>query len=177
MKRNAAAPKKAVKKKNPMPLIAAGVVLAAALTVLAPRLFPSGGKEGSKGAPAAADGEGVVVDTARLGAAATFFPYRADGVDMEVFAVKTAAGEVRLALNTCQVCNGSPYAYFKQEGDAFICQNCGNRFSAEQVGVVSGGCNPVPITEQDFTLEDGNLTVPAAFLEKNAARFKNWKKF
>ena len=84
---------------------------------------------------------------------------------------------MRLALNTCQVCNGSPYAYFVQEGDEFVCQNCHNRFSSTDVGKVSGGCNPVPITAEDYREENGALIVPYSFLEENAARFTNWKKF
>lgn len=69
-----------------------------------------------------------------------------------------------------------PYAYFEQEGDLFICQNCKNRFSSSDVGIVSGGCNLVPITENVYTEQDGVITIPAAFLEENAVRCTNWKK-
>ena len=42
---------------------------------------------------------------------------------------------------------------------------------------MSGGCNPVPITEETYTEQDGTITVPAAFLEDNAPRFTRWKQF
>ena len=45
------------------------------------------------------------------------------------------------------------------------------------VGNVSGGCNPVPITEEIYTEQDGVITVPLTFLEDHAARFTTWKKF
>lgn len=84
---------------------------------------------------------------------------------------------VRLTLNTCQVCNGSPYAYFVQENDAFVCQTCKNRFASDDIGKQSGGCNPVPITGDLYTEENGVITIPAAVLDANAARFENWKNF
>lgn len=99
------------------------------------------------------------------------------GVTVQVLAVRAPDDTVRMALNTCQVCNGSPYAYFEQEGDSFVCQNCKNRFSALDVGLVSGGCNPAPITEDVYTEQDGVINVPASFLEENAVRFTRWKKF
>lgn len=124
-----------------------------------------------------ADGTAVAVDTAQLSDSAVFFDYDADGVTVELFAVAAPDGSARLALNTCQVCNGSPYAYFVQSGDSFVCQNCMNRFSCSQVGVVSGGCNPVPITSADYEEQDGVLSVPVTFLSDNAYRFANWKQF
>ena len=75
------------------------------------------------------------------------------------------------------MCIRDSYAYFVQEGADFICQNCRNRFSSDQVGLVSGGCNPVPITERDYELQDGSILISAEFLEENAHRFTNWKKF
>ena len=91
--------------------------------------------------------------------------------------MQASEGSIRLALNTCQVCNGSPYAYFEQDGDAFVCQNCGNAFPSTAIGKESGGCNPVPVTAETYTEENGTLTIPSDFLDLNAARFKNWKKF
>jgi len=66
---------------------------------------------------------------------AVFFPLEIDGTKMEVLAVKAPDGTVRTAFNTCQVCHGSGKAYFKQEGDVLICQNCGRRFKTNQVEV------------------------------------------
>lgn len=165
------------KKSNLLPIAAAVVVVVAAAMVIVPKLFPK--EEIQADAPAALsdDSSAVVIDTGALSGEAVFYDYDADGITVELFAVKASDGSVWLALNTCQVCNGSPYAYFVQNGDYFICQNCGNRFASTQVGLVSGGCNPVPITQEDYELRDGLILVSTEFLTLNAARFRNWKNF
>ncbi|MCC8162486.1 MAG: DUF2318 domain-containing protein [Lachnospiraceae bacterium] len=120
---------------------------------------------------------GIEIHVEDISTSASYYDTMVDGTDVEIFAVLASDGTVRLAMNTCQVCNGSPYAYFEQDGDDFVCQNCRNRFSTDEVGLTSGGCNPVPITEEDYTEEDGIITVSEAFLEENAYRFSNWKQF
>ena len=121
-------------------------------------------------------GSDIVINTNDIGTTASYYDYDSDGTTVEVLAVQASDGSVRLALNTCQVCNGSPYAYFEQDGDAFVCQNCGNAFPSTAIGKESGGCNPVPVTAETYTEENGTLTIPSDFLYLNAARFKNWKK-
>ncbi len=125
----------------------------------------------------AAKNSGIEINTDAVAATASYYDVDIDGTTVEVFAVLASDGSVRLAMNTCQVCNGSPYAYFEQDGDYFICQNCGNSFSRDEVGLISGGCNPVPITEDDYIEADGVITVSEDFLEENAYRFSAWKQF
>ena len=43
---------------------------------------------------------------------------------LELLARKDGDGNVRVALGTCQSCNGSPMAYYTQEGDLLRCNNC-----------------------------------------------------
>ncbi|MGB8453251.1 MAG: DUF2318 domain-containing protein [Anaerocolumna sp.] len=123
-----------------------------------------------------ADGD-VVINIADISENASFFEYDANGTKMGLFAVKASDGTIRTALNTCQVCNGSPYAYFEQQGDNFQCQNCGNLFSLDMIEQERGGCNPVPITVDDKTVSDTEIIIPAKYLEDNAERFPNWKNF
>lgn len=173
------------KRNNPLPLLALAVVILAAAVVLLPK--GSASKEAAPGPslstvsalPEVSAGEagGLVIRAEDIGTEASYFDYDAGGTTVEVFAVQATDGTVRLALNTCQVCNGSPYAYFAQDGDTFVCQNCRNRFASTQVGLVSGGCNPVPITDSDYMEQDGIITVPASFLEDSAPLFRNWKNF
>ncbi len=120
---------------------------------------------------------GIEIRTGDISTSASYYDMTVDGTDVEIFAVLASDGTVRLAMNTCQVCNGSPYAYFEQDGNDFVCQNCGNRFSSDQIGLTGGGCNPVPITDDDYSEASGTITVSEAFLEKNAYRFSNWKQF
>lgn len=104
---------------------------------------------------------------------AKFYPYTIDGVNIEVLAVKAKDGSVRTAFNTCQVCFDSGRGYYVQEGDEVVCQNCGNRFKIEQIEIIKGGCNPVPIMAENKTDDGTNITVSKEFLVKNNYLFLN----
>ncbi len=119
----------------------------------------------------------IEINMEEISSQASYYDIEIEGTVVEAFAVLASDDTVRLAMNTCQVCNGSPYAYFEQDGDYFVCQNCGNRFSSGQIGVTGGGCNPVPITADDYTEENGIITISDSFLQENAYRFSNWKQF
>jgi uncharacterized membrane protein len=106
---------------------------------------------------------------------ATFYSITVDGTEMEIFAVKAPDGTIRTAFNTCQVCYGSGRAYYKQSGNVFVCQNCGNRFRTSDIEIVRGGCNPVPITPQYKTVDDKGITITKDFLLRAKAIFANWK--
>ena len=168
--------KKNPKKINFLPVLAGLVLVAALAVILVPKLSGSSDTAAQE-RDVLEHGSDLIIQTEEIGTEASYFDYDADGTTVQAFAVRASDGTVRLALNTCQVCNGSPYAYFEQDGDDFVCQNCGNRFASIDVGRVSGGCNPVPITEEIYTVQDGTIAVPASFLEENASRFTNWKKF
>ena len=161
---------------DPTPIVVAAVLAAALAVAQLPKLSAKGGGSAADGTAVPA-GSDLVIQAEEIGTKASYFDYDADGITVQVLAVRASDDTVRMALNTCQVCSGSPYAYFEQEGDVFICQNCKNRFPSAVVGKVSGGCNPVPITAEVYTEQDGVITVPASFLEDNAVRFTNWKKF
>ncbi len=92
---------------------------------------------------------------------------------MQYILVKAPNGEVRGALNTCQVCNGSPYAFFVPDGDSVVCQNCQNEFPIDVIGLTHGGCNPVPL---EITEENENYIIDAEYLDSVSAAFANWKK-
>ena len=93
---------------------------------------------------------------------------------MQIIALLDADGTPRLAYNTCQVCAGSPYAYFAYQQGALVCQNCGNAFDLSSVGQAAGGCNPLPVT--DYQTDADTITIPAAALKQASAAFANWKK-
>lgn len=107
----------------------------------------------------------VPVDS--LGDRVAFIDYDSNGTAMRVMLYKGEDGTVRGALNTCQVCAGSPYAYFEQEGSDVVCQNCGNHFSVDDIGDTHGGCNPVPLEVS----RDGKYTViDTVVLDEQAVR-------
>lgn len=57
-----------------------------------------------------------------------------------------------------------------------VCQNCGNRFELDQIEKIKGGCNPVPITEENKTDDGEYIVISKDFLEQNKELFSNWKK-
>lgn len=105
-----------------------------------------------------------------------FYPYKSGKINMEVMAVRASDGTIRTAFNTCQICYDSGRGYYKQEGDKLVCQNCGNRFSLDQLEKLKGGCNPVPITKEYKTEDDEVIVISQAFMDANKGLFGNWKK-
>lgn len=173
--------KKNLNRINPLPILAAVIVIAAVVVTRLPKnaentTGPISESQPAEGTSSSSHGD-IVIRAADVGTDASYFDYDANGITVQVLAVQASDGTIRLALNTCQVCNGSPYAYFVQDGDWFICQNCGNRFASAEIGIVSGGCRPVPITDDFYTEQDGTITIPASYLETRASLFKNWKSF
>jgi uncharacterized membrane protein len=107
---------------------------------------------------------------------AKFYPINADGTNMEVIAVKATDGTIRTALNTCQICYDSGRGYFVQEGQYLVCQNCGNRFHIDEVEKIKGGCNPVPILENDKQDKGDYISLSPEFLASQKQYFSNWGK-
>ncbi|HEY5584546.1 MAG TPA: DUF2318 domain-containing protein [Ruminiclostridium sp.] len=123
----------------------------------------------------ASSGGDLVIPISEISETAKFYPFSVDGTKMEVVALKASDGTIRTALNTCQVCNNSGKGYYVQEGDVLVCQNCGNRFQADQVEKIKGGCNPVPIMKENKTDDGTNITISKDFLAQNKDLFTNWK--
>ena len=148
-----------------------------------------GGQNGGNEAPATAkpkptqqvspetadNAQDITINISELSATPKFFTAEANGTQMEIVAVIASDGTVRTAFNTCQVCYSSGRGYYEAEGDELVCQNCGNRFTGDVVGLQSGGCNPVPITEKNRILQDGVVTIPGALLSEASAIFEKWK--
>lgn len=106
----------------------------------------------------------------------SFYPVAVDGTMLEVMAVKDSSGTIRTAFNTCQVCYDSGYGYYEQEGDHLVCQNCGNQFTFDEIGVEgAGGCNPWPILASNRVVTDDAIEISYAFLEDSKQIFANWK--
>ena len=113
----------------------------------------------------------IVIDTTNIGSKATFYNYNADETTIRLFAVKASDGTIRMAFNTCQVCNPSPKAYFVQNGKNFICQNCKNSFATDNIGKERGGCNPIPITTDERIDGENTITITKQFIESYKENF------
>jgi uncharacterized membrane protein len=121
-------------------------------------------------------GKDLVIAVAEITENAIFYPVDIDGTRLEVLAVKAPDGTIRTAFNTCQVCYRSGRGFYKQQGTVLVCQNCGNRFRMSQVGVRSGGCNPVPIFPDNKTVTDTTITISQDFLKEAKAIFARWRR-
>jgi hypothetical protein len=120
-------------------------------------------------------GSDIVIPLADVTEQVRFYPTAVDDTVIEVLAVKAPDGTIRTAFNTCQVCYDSGRGYYEQEGNVLVCQNCGNRFAMDDVEIKTGGCNPVPIFEEDKTITDESIVIPANYLKQAKAIFANWK--
>lgn len=161
-----------------LPIVTATVLVVAVLTFALPKILEGNGVAGAADPKAEqfAQGQDVVIKASDISSDASYYDYDANGTKVQLFAVKASDGTARVALNTCQVCQASPKAYFVQNGDNFVCQNCGNSFASTQVGDAAQGCDPIPVTNADYTIKDNTIVVPASFLDQYASSFTNWKK-
>lgn len=104
---------------------------------------------------------------------ATFISYTSNETEMELVAIKDSQNNIDVAFNTCQVCNGSPLAYFIQRNGKLICENCGNSFSLSTIGGSNYGCNPMTIENSHITKTDSGITISKEFLAQNEGLFVN----
>ncbi len=152
-------------------LASAVLVLIAALLIITGAL----GSDTQTAIQTSNSGNDLVIPKSEVTETAKYYPYSVGGTEMEIVALKASDGTVRTALNTCQICFDSGRGYYVQEGDVLICQNCGNRFSADQIEIVKGGCNPVPIMQENKIDDGTNITISKDFLAQNVDLFSNWK--
>ena len=114
----------------------------------------------------------VTIQTQEITSTAKFFNYDADGVTVQLVALRDSSNGVHLAFNTCQSCSPSPKAYYRQSGNVLQCENCGFTFAPEQIGIVHGGCNPWPI--DGVSVDEGCIVIPVTKLEAMLPQFTSW---
>lgn len=91
-----------------------------------------------------------------------------------LLAVRDSKGNIKVVINTCQSCEGSPSAYFVQIGDEIQCQNCKSAFAIDNLdNVVENGCNPILI--KDKQTKDGIITIGTKQLNNLKDKFANWE--
>jgi len=147
-------------------ILAALVALAVALASLAPRahafsLF---------GGPKEVKAKNGVVQLALADVSdgkAHFYSYKTGGKDVQFFVIKSKDGQIRSALNACDVCYREKKGY-TQDGDFMICTNCGQRFHSNKIMEVKGGCNPSPLPR---TLDAKTVTIREADLKAGVSYF------
>ena len=115
-----------------------------------------------------ADGDFVRLPATSVTAKAGFYSFVVDGKKVLFFAVRDSAGKARVALDACDSCwrEGKGYT---QDGNVFICNNCGLKFPTNRVSERKGGCNPHPVSSRE---ENGQLVIPVGDL-RDGVRFFN----
>ena len=152
------------------------MLFAAALALVLCASCASSETDTQKAAPYArvtADADGFITWPAdQVTSDVQFLNYDANGTTVQILLLRDDAGDIRAAFNTCQSCSPSPKAYYVQEDDKLICQNCGFDFTPEEVGIVHGGCNPWPVDGIEIT--DTQVRIPASSADAMAQTFANW---
>jgi len=105
----------------------------------------------------------------------SFFPVMVDNILMEILVVEASDGTIRTSYNTCENCHKSGKGYYEQEGDEVICQQCKMRFKIDSIGLQSGGCQPIPIFDEDKTVTNDAIQISYEVLSDNTHWFLNWK--
>ena len=156
------------KKSFVLPVLAAAVAIIALLVLIRP-----GGKKQAE----ADRNQPLSIPKLQITETASFYPVTVEGTQMEVLAIRTASGEIRTAFNTCESCYASGRGYYVADGKELVCQNCGFRYKAEDVGLEgNGGCNPWPIPASERTETDDAIEIPWDTLVGAKEIFARWGK-
>ncbi|HKQ05615.1 MAG TPA: DUF2318 domain-containing protein [Blastocatellia bacterium] len=104
-----------------------------------------------------------------VGGKAKFFDYAlSNKTPVRFFALKSADGTYRAAMDACEVCFHAKKGYH-QEGDDMVCNNCGKHFPTALVGEVNGGCHPIGLQR---AVEGDQLVIKASELESRGEYFQ-----
>lgn len=114
-------------------------------------------------------GDSFVIPISELKNDVKFYSLNYNGANVEILAAIDKNGNPKVTLNTCQNCMGSPKAFFVQEGDSVVCQNCGIGHQIETIGTAKRGCNPIPI--DSLLTDDKNISFDKNELLSNAGLF------
>jgi hypothetical protein len=98
---------------------------------------------------------------------AHFFAYTSRGKTVTFFVMKAMDGSIRAALDACVACNHAKLGY-RQEGGLVVCNNCGMGFKPADIGLVTGGCSPIPVNK---SIEGRLIVLKAKDLENGAQYF------
>lgn len=97
----------------------------------------------------------------------------ADDSKVELVAIKGSDGKAKVALATCQSCNGSPGAYYTQSGNLLRCNNCGLTFPLTVIGEEGSGCHPIMLDSTKVTEISDGVSVDKEYLLSFEPLFEN----
>jgi len=148
--------------------LAAGALIVVAL-IAAVVVMNRGGASPAAATTASSSAGNVTMPMAQVNdGKAHFYTYDANGTTVKYFVLASKDGTVRAALDACEVCYPKKLGYH-QVGDYMQCNNCGKKFRSDQINVVTGGCNPIPLTR---SVTGSTLTIAASSLQAGAQYFQ-----
>ena len=145
----------------------------AVIAVIAIAIFSlKGGDEGPEPSEALTVNENgdLELTTTGITSEAKFYSYDAGGgVDVRFFALRGKDGDVRVAIDACDVCYANKKGY-RQTGDTMTCNNCGNQYASEGIGTknLQGGCWPSYLKR---TVVDDRVLIKATDLQAKKKMF------
>jgi hypothetical protein len=98
---------------------------------------------------------------------AHFFAYNTGGKIVTFFIMKAKDGSIRSAFDACMSCNHAKLGY-RQEGELVVCNNCGMGFKPTDIGLATGGCNPIVVNK---TMDGQTIVLKSKDLEQGARYF------
>ena len=122
--------------------------------------FPSAPEACAGQRPMTIDSD-LVIPLKDMSPIAIFYPVQIDGNIAEFFAVKAPDNTIRVVVNACQACGP---AGFTQERDNFVCSACGQKFHVSTVERRKGGCNPIPVGDNNKKIGPDSITLELKFL-------------
>ena len=148
---------KSVMKGYALPCAAALLVIAAAVVIFA---VPRGDAAEADSCYAARNENGdIVISASELSADKISFYRLAEDSRIELVAIRGADGAAYAALGTCQSCNGSPNAYYTQNGEMLQCNNCGLTFPLSIIGTEGSGCHPIMMDDSVAERSGNDLVI------------------
>ncbi len=151
-----------------LPIIA-GIAVVAAVASVAIYFAAGRGGATATATTAAATGGDVKLAMSQINdGKAHFFTYNAAGTTVKYFVLADKKGVVRAALDACEVCYPRHLGYH-QAGNYMQCNNCGKTFRSDLINVITGGCNPIPLTR---SVKGSTLTISTADLQNGAQYFQ-----
>lgn len=98
---------------------------------------------------------------------AHFFAFETGGKTITFFVMKAEDGSIRTAFDACMACNHAKLGY-RSEGGLVVCNNCGMGFKPAEIGVETGGCNPIPVNK---SIDGQMIVLKTRDLEEGAKYF------
>lgn len=160
---------KKAKRGNLLPLIAAVVVIAAVAVSLRPKnteeedvpvLEPQSLESTSSVS------NDIVIQAENIGIEASYFDYDADGITVQFFAVRASDDTIRMALNTCQVCNGSPMPTLSRTEIHLSVRIAGTALHPRKLGLPAADADPSPSRKISTLSRTVSLRFPRLFWMK-----------